>query len=177
MNLYDINQNLEHLLEFIALTPQERIERANFDEELKGFIDEVGGLTETCNFVVDSLYNDKQAKIKAILEIINQAKLDAEQVRTEIQRLEKLKKRAENKQEWLKGYLETCLAGDTYKDSLHSVSYRKSKALEVTNEELIPREYLRVKTEVDKAQITKLIKAGETIPGAELVERTSMVIK
>lgn len=48
---------------------------------------------------------------------------------------------------------------------------RKSQAVEIIDEEVIPKEYLRVKTEVDKSKALKDLKEGIYIEGLSLNER------
>ena len=48
---------------------------------------------------------------------------------------------------------------------------RKSQAVEIVDEEVIPKEYLRVKTEVDKSKALKDLKEGIYIEGLSLNER------
>ena len=61
-----------------------------------------------------------------------------------------------------------------------SVSFRHTKKVEVDADMLddIPDQYLRFKDpEPDKKAIGDALKAGEVIPGCELVESVSMIIK
>ena len=48
---------------------------------------------------------------------------------------------------------------------------RKSQAVEIIDEEVIPKEYLRVKTEVDKSKALKDLKEGIYIEGLSLNEK------
>ena len=50
---------------------------------------------------------------------------------------------------------------------------RKSQAVEIIDEEVIPKEYLRVKTEIDKSKALKDLKEGIYIEGLELKENSS----
>lgn len=53
-------------------------------------------------------------------------------------------------------------------------------AVEINNPDALPAIYLRTipeKTEPDKAAIAKALKAGEKVPGAELIHRTHLEIK
>ena len=59
------------------------------------------------------------------------------------------------------------------------LSYRKSESVDITNLDSVPKQYIKVKTEVsaDKANIKKAIKAGQKIEGAKLVTNINMQIK
>ena len=48
---------------------------------------------------------------------------------------------------------------------------RKSQAVEIIDEEVIPKEYLRVKTEIDKSKALKDLKEGIYIEGLELKDK------
>ena len=53
---------------------------------------------------------------------------------------------------------------------------RGVKRVIVTEEEMIPREYLRIKTEVNKTKIKEAIAAGDTVPGAVLSNAEDMLV-
>jgi len=57
----------------------------------------------------------------------------------------------------------------------HELSSRKSQAVEIDDEESLPPEWLALKTtsQPDKAAIKEALKAGQLIPGAQLVSRRS----
>lgn len=90
----------------------------------------------------------------------------------------------ERKAEGLKRYIEQALDGGKFETARCVVSYRKSVALE-TSEDIgawlyengyrdlvVPQE-----PRLDKRGVTELLKQGIEIPGAELVERTNIQIK
>ena len=59
------------------------------------------------------------------------------------------------------------------------LSYRKSESVNITDIDSVPKEYIKIKTEVsaDKTNIKKAIKTGQYIDGAELVTNINMQIK
>lgn len=61
----------------------------------------------------------------------------------------------------------------------HQLRSRRSEAVEIEDEELLPQELFRVKTTAapDKTEIKKRIKAGDAIPGARLENRVSWTIR
>jgi hypothetical protein len=61
----------------------------------------------------------------------------------------------------------------------HQLRSRRSEAVEIEDEELLPRDLVRVKTSTspDKTEIKKRIKAGDAIPGARLENRVSWTIR
>ncbi len=61
----------------------------------------------------------------------------------------------------------------------HQLRSRRSEAVEIDDEELLPQELFRVKTTAapDKTEIKKRIKAGDPVPGARLENRISWTIR
>ena len=57
----------------------------------------------------------------------------------------------------------------------HELSSRKTQAVEIADEAALPPEWLTVKTttQPDKTAIKAAIKAGQQIPGAQLLTRRS----
>jgi hypothetical protein len=97
--------------------------------------------------------------------------------KAEIARITELKRTTEDRIERLTKVIRHALDGEKWKDGTHSVSYRKSKAVAITDYNALPLEYLKVKTEPDKTAIKEAIKGGATVEGAMLVENTSVIIK
>ena len=111
------------------------------------------------------LYINTMAEAAAIRE---QEKILAERRRT-------LERRAEG----IKNYVERATAGEPFTSARVQVKYRRSKAVEVGEQFWAkPDErFLRYKApEANKDAIMKALKAGEDVPGAEIVERMSMSI-
>jgi hypothetical protein len=61
----------------------------------------------------------------------------------------------------------------------HELTSRKSQAVEIDDEDSIPPEWLALKTtsQPDKAAIKEALKAGHSIPGAQLISRRSWRIR
>lgn len=57
------------------------------------------------------------------------------------------------------------------------VTLKDTEAVEVTDEQLVPMEYKKIKWEVSKTAIRDAIKAGETVDGARMVTHRSVIIK
>ena len=75
-------------------------------------------------------------------------------------------------------YLQTMQAHGKTKiqGTAYSLSVRIDKVVSLSNEELIPEKFWKIKTEraVDKTAIKKAIKEGQSVPGAELVDSFSL---
>lgn len=106
----------------------------------------------------------------------NEEVLDAE-----IQRLTNLKHKVTKGKELLKNRLSASmqLFGIERIDSpTLKLSFRKSVAVEISDEMEIPAAYFnQPPPKPDKTKIKEAIKAGEQVPGAELVERKNLQIK
>ena len=85
---------------------------------------------------------------------------------------------AERKAESLKRYVADALAGEKFQTERVSVTWRKSEAAEFTgNIALLPPSCIRVKPEVNLAELKQRLKGGAIIPGARLVVRNNIQIK
>lgn len=107
--------------------------------------------------------------------------LDAEEkaLDAEEKSFKKRKEAAHNKKEYLKKYLKIALNGQKFKseDGKLAVSFRKSQAVEIKDVDDLPLMYLEQKLTPKKEEIKKALKAGEEVPGAELVTNQSIIIK
>lgn len=84
------------------------------------------------------------------------------------------------KAESLKGFLGRYLNGKKFETAKVAMSFRKSEAVEFDAKYIgdVPEEFLKFKDpELDKVAVKKAIKAGETVPGCELVQRQNLQIK
>nr|DAM13953.1 MAG TPA: resistance protein [Caudoviricetes sp.] len=87
-------------------------------------------------------------------------------------------KAAERKRDSLKEYLAFCLEGKPFKTDRVKVTFRKSEAVKVTDQERIPETYLVYSAPtVDKAGIKKALKSGENVPGCVLEEKQNIQVK
>ena len=130
----------------------------------------------------DALQMERESKIENMALWMKDLAAEENALKAEIDNLTARKRAAGAKRERLGEYLQEYLSGEKYKSSRVAISYRRSSAVEVLDEDMLrancPMEYLRMKEpEINKAAILKGLKAGEEIPGAVLVERTSMTVK
>lgn len=85
-----------------------------------------------------------------------------------------------NKAESLKTFLTDYLDGKKFETDKVAMSFRKSEAVEFDRQYLlcVPDEYLKFKApELNKTAVKKAIKAGESVPGCELVVKNNLQIK
>ena len=145
----------------------------NFDLDIDEETGEILNMDE-----LDALQLEKDAKVENICLWIKNLKSDAEAYRSEKKAFEQKIRAAENKAARLTAYVDYILAGDKFKSSKVSVSYRKSEQIECADLLDVDVDYLRYKEpELDKKKIKDAIKAGIEVKGCQLVERQNLQIK
>lgn len=128
---------------------------------------------------LDSLRITRDEKIEGVLLWIKNLSAEAEALKAEKQAFEARQRQAVNKAESLKRYISGVLNGEKFKTAKVSVTWRKSEAAEYTGDIFcLPEDCVTFKDPtVNKAELKKRLKAGEVIPGAELVVRNNIQIK
>lgn len=165
-SLYELDQRLQFITnDLVDIDTGEIIQDENTYYQL---IDE-------CVMALDE-------KVENIACYIKSLKSDIEAFKNEETILAKRRKVMENKVDGLNNYLSNFLQSKEipkFSTPKCSVSFRKSKSVEVDDINKIPQEFTRVKTEIspDKKAIKDAILNGIDINGAKLIEKTSMTIK
>lgn len=125
-------------------------------------------------------------KAEAYAKFILKLESEADQAAAEIKRIQALKKAKENTVLRLKETLLAALMVFTEEDSkgirryetpLAKLSTRRSTAVEVLDETVIPDDFWVIKREVSKSTIGQAIKDGAEVPGAQLKENISLAIR
>lgn len=124
----------------------------------------------------------REEKIENIALWIKNLSAEAKAIREEEKSLAERRRVAENKGESLKKYLDQILSGEKFSTAKVAISYRKSDAVEITDEETFIKTadaaYLVAQDpKIDKKAIKEAIKGGVEVKGAELVERNNIQIK
>lgn len=122
------------------------------------------------------------SKMEDYCKAIRYYEMTVANAKSEKERLDKLIKRSERSQQWLKdAILNVMNATDKPKVSAgtFTVGTRKSTAVNIIDESAIPARYANevVTVKIDKTAIKDAIKNGEEVPGAQLVERKKLTIK
>lgn len=122
------------------------------------------------------------SKMEDYCKAIRYYEMTVANAKSEKERLDKLIKRSERSQQWLKdAILNVMNATGKPKVSAgtFTVGTRKSTAVNIIDESAIPARYANevVTVKIDKTAIKDAIKNGEEVPGAQLVERKSISIK
>ena len=155
------------------------IDKAILDAYEKAMDPETGEVTDDEVFAsIDELMMAREEKCENIACWIKDLAADIAAIREEEKALASRRLVMTNKAERLKKYLELCLDGKKLNTARCAVSFRKSQSVEIKSFAEIPEQFLRFKDpEPDKAKIKDALKAGEVVPGAELVENVSVIIK
>jgi hypothetical protein len=127
---------------------------------------------------LDKLNMERGQKIRNIALWIKDLKSESEALKAEKLEFAKRQQVAENKMESLKKYLSATLGGKKIKETEFTISYRKSQAVEITDIEALPKGYLIIQDPVpDKKMMAENMKKGVEIPGAQMVEHESIIIR
>ena len=133
---------------------------------------------QTYNDTIEALEID--TKVENICKVIRNIEADAAALKAEKERIDRKKKTAENAVKRLKDSLVMYLQATNQpkvKTQLFNVSLSKSKSLKVTDETMIPEQYLIPQPDkVDITGLRKAIKDGEDIDGVEWEEKPSLRI-
>jgi hypothetical protein len=122
----------------------------------------------------DQLNIDREEKIESVVLWIKNLKAEAKAIKDEEENLAKRRKSLESKADSLTRFISRILMGSKFKTARASVSYRKSKSVNIIGD--VPEEFLRVKTEPNKTAIKEYL-ATESCDWAEMQENKSVVIK
>lgn len=157
------------------------------DQAILGLFDpETGDLLDEDGIEFELLQMEREDKIKNTALYFRQLAGETRVLADEIAGLQKKKKVTENKMRWLKYLLNEALQGQKFHHPLVDVSYRKSTYLDITNENAVIAfcqesghlDCLKQKPiEISTSDITRLIKDGVEVPGAEIAERYNLGVK
>ena len=161
MKLYEINAALEALLNQV-------------DEETGELVCDMEALEE--------LTIAREEKLEGLALAVKNYDAEAKAIRDEEKNLAERRRVLENRAERAKNYLTEMLAGEKFQTAKVAVNYRSSKSVEIGEGfwqwAVDHPEFVRRKDpEADKKAIGDALKSGLNIPGAELVEKTSTIIK
>ena len=132
---------------------------------------------------LDKLQMERDTKLENVACWIKDLKAEAEALKNEKQALAERQRVAENKAESLKKWLAYALQGEKFKTPKCVISFRKTEAVEVTDEGLnnLMKEHDELLTykapEPNKAAIKQALKDGLSVEGVQLVQNTSVIIK
>ena len=136
---------------------------------------------------LNALQMERESKLEGVALWIKDMKVEAAAVKEEADKLTARKKALDNKIESIKTWLLYALGGEKLSTPRCKVYQTHSQKLTVADEPGLihflqtlnePEKFLRLKDpELKKDEIKKALKEGTIIPGAELEETESVVIK
>lgn len=155
---------------------------ADLAEMLNKLVEEVEYIdAQTYNDTLEGVEGAFEVKAEKVVYAIRGIERRADLMTNQLKRFRERIHVVEQNAQYLRTYLQHHLEF-TGKKSLETPAFairlRKSTAVLITNEEDVPRQLLRKKTtyDPDKGAIKAQLKAGETVPGCELEQRTSLTI-
>lgn len=156
----------------------ETLYRAQESED--GVDDETGMVFDIT--LLDQLEMERDKKIESALLYAKQLEADAGEISDYIKRLTARAKAKKNAAESIKNWLIERFKGEDIKKFetkriRATLSVRAASKTVITDENLIPPQYIRTKFEPDTTAIKAAIKAGEEVPGAMLVDSVSLTVK
>lgn len=151
------------------------------DKRILEMIDEDGQIADMDAW--EQLQVDRRTKIENIGRWIKNLDAESAAIQNEEAALAGRRKTLENRAKQLKSLLAAALCGEKYESPTLSVSWRKSRALEIMDDEAFiawaqdhAPWFLRTKVEIAKKDITDALRGGQEIPMAQIVERSNMRI-
>ena len=137
---------------------------------------------ETFNDTLDSIdfQEDLERNIEYFVKMWKNALSDAERFKQAKQEFYDKEKNAKAKAEKYKEAVERALTMSGKKKveaGLFTVSLRKSKQVDISDETKIPLEFMKLEYKPIKTELAKHLKAGEVIEGATLIEKESLQVK
>ena len=136
---------------------------------------------------LDALQMERETKLEGVSLWVKDLTAEANAVKEEADKLTARKRALDNKIQALKSWLLIALNGEKLKTPRCNVYYTHNQRVKVDDEEklisflkntTVPDEFLRFREpELRRDEIKKALKEGVRIPGAELEETESVVIK
>jgi DNA-binding transcriptional MerR regulator len=122
-----------------------------------------------------------ELKVENIAKVMKTVEGEAEIIREEEKRLADRRRALEAEVGRLKSYVESNMraAGiDKVKGRLFTLAFQKNPpSVEVTDESLIPSDYIKTVTSVDRKLILEALKAGQAVTGCEMRQSESLRIR
>ena len=135
---------------------------------------------------LEQLQLEKEQKIEGVALYIKNLDADAAALKAEEAALAERRKAKENKAKRLKEYLVNALEGQKFETARVRLSFRNSTGVEISDELALltwleknkQDQCIKYKLpEISKSEVGKLLKAGQEMPGAALVERSNLQMK
>ena len=175
MTLYEINQELNSILEQYVAIDEERVVDGETGEVIS---------KEEFDKMFNSLQVAREVKVKADICKIKNLRSDEEQLKIARDSYDKRIKETRNQADRLQEYLRYCLNGEKFSCTEGVVTYRTTKNCVVIDAEHlydIPQDYIKARelkeSDFSKTDIKSSLLQGIKIPGCSLENRVSMQVK
>lgn len=152
------------------------------DQKIQALIDpETGELMDFDAF--EALQMAREEKLENAALWYKNLTASAAAIREEEKALAERRKAAERKAESLKSYIGQWLNGDKFSTAKVAVSWRTSRAVEITDETAFLLEnserddLVSFTPKIIKSAVSDALKRGETLTGVEIVEKQNLQIK
>lgn len=151
------------------------------DNEIMGFeleIDEETG--EILNYdALDNLKLEREQKLESVGLWYKNLLAEKEMVKAEKNNFAEREKKLDKQIDGIKGYLEHALALDKFSTARVTMSFRKSKIVEIAEDAKLPDVYVKFETikKPDKKMLKTALEGGEVIKGVRIVEKNNLSIK
>ena len=153
--------------------------------ELTGQYKELADLAEDIELFQDTLesmdFHDQLAdKAESYVKVSLSLEAQSKAIKEEVKKLQARAKSIDNNIQRLKENLAEAMQVmemDKIDTGLHKLSFRKSKAVVIDDEHLIPSEFTSTEIKVNKTELKKAIQGGLEIKGAHIEEKKSLSIR
>ena len=153
------------------------------DDAIQALVNEDGEIVDWEK--LDQLQMERNRKIENVACMLKNNKAMQEAIKAEVKSLGERVNSLEAEEQRLKDYLSYALAGSKFESAKAKVSYRKSEAVEIPDEEyfiqlhkdnpgLVSRKEM---WKINKMTVKEKLKYGAKIEGAILVERQNVQVK
>ena len=126
---------------------------------------------------LEQLQIDRHEKLRNIAFVAINASADIEAYKAQEKRFKAKRTAAEKTLAWAKETLARELAGQKMKEAEFTISYRPSEVVEIDDDADLPAEFIKMKSEWDKAAIKEALKEGAVFDGCRLVQKQNIQIR
>ena len=162
--IYESIQVLEDTI--LSLDPDDHEACASLEKELLASLDQLGEME------VEKV----DAMVYRIDEHLAKAAMLKEKEAGLRRHRQAIEKSADRIKEWMRGNMEFNGVRKINADTA-TVYFGKSQSVDVPDPSAIPAEFQKATITADKARIKKILKTGEAVPGAALVDNETFVIR
>ena len=133
------------------------------------------------NAALENIDDEIETKADNIAKVLRDFDGDIEALKSEEERLAKKRKAIENRQKYLKEYLQNAmlvLDKRKFKTDLFSFNIQKNApSLKILDESKIPEDYYKIEKKLNKNDLKEAVKNGLFEDAAELVQTESLRIR